>query len=191
MSQGLNEWFNYNYWTQAVHEGQGQMQVSFRQVFKPIFGRCHFFGWPVSMASIRSMFLSILCVYCGCFASSSTAKRPFFIGKISSATPPWGTWWRTHYGGMEKKEKAPQPAGIEPTTSRVLLFRRVLYRCATTAAKSIRFIGSVEDFQDSLTCQSDKWASRWSQETSATRFETQRRRSSLQLWLFCPCPMLG
>ena len=34
---------------------------------------------------------------------------------------------------MEKKKKAQHSAGFKPTTSRVVLRRRVLYRCATTA----------------------------------------------------------
>ena len=35
---------------------------------------------------------------------------------------------------MEKKKKAQHSAGFKPTTSRVVLRRRALYRCATTAA---------------------------------------------------------
>ena len=46
----------------------------------------------------------------------------FLLRKISRAAPPWGTWLRTHYGG------------IEPTTSRALFRRRELYCCATTTA---------------------------------------------------------
>ena len=40
---------------------------------------------------------------------------------------------RRHCWG-EKKKKAQHPMGIKPTTSRVLLRCRVLYRCATTTA---------------------------------------------------------
>ena len=36
---------------------------------------------------------------------------------------------------MIEREKAQHPAGFEPTASRVLLCRPVLYRCATTAAQ--------------------------------------------------------
>ena len=35
--------------------------------------------------------------------------------------------------GKKEKEKAQLPAGIEPTTSRVMLPRHVLYHCATSA----------------------------------------------------------
>ena len=36
----------------------------------------------------------------------------------------------------QKKKKSSAPAGFEPITSRVFLRRRVLYCCATTAAKN-------------------------------------------------------
>ena len=51
----------------------------------------------------------------------------FLLKKISSAAPPCGTWIRTYYWVIER-------AGFEPMTSRVLLCRPVLYRCATPAA---------------------------------------------------------
>ena len=35
----------------------------------------------------------------------------------------------------KEKKKAQHPAGFKPTTSGVLLLRRVLYCCATTAAQ--------------------------------------------------------
>ena len=35
----------------------------------------------------------------------------------------------------KRRKKTEHPAGIEPTTSRVLLCSRVLYLCATTAAQ--------------------------------------------------------
>ena len=53
---------------------------------------------------------------------------------ISSAAPPRGTWFRTHYWGIEREEKSLHPAGIEPTTSWVLLFGRVHYHCAATVS---------------------------------------------------------
>ena len=36
---------------------------------------------------------------------------------------------------MEEEDKNQQPAGFEPTDSRVMLHRHVLYRSATTAAQ--------------------------------------------------------
>ena len=44
----------------------------------------------------------------------------FLLRKIGSAEPPWGTWLRTHFWGMER-EKAQHPAGIELTSFAVQL----------------------------------------------------------------------
>ena len=60
----------------------------------------------------------------------------FLLKKISSVAPPWGTWLRTHYLGIEREEIAQCSVEIKPTTSRTLLRQCVLYRCATTAANS-------------------------------------------------------
>ena len=59
----------------------------------------------------------------------------FLLRKISSAAPPWRTWLRTHYWGIEWGKKAQHSAGIEAITSRVLLRRQVLYFCATSDAQ--------------------------------------------------------
>ena len=34
-----------------------------------------------------------------------------FWPRISSAAPPWGTWFRTHYWGIDRDEKIPAPGG--------------------------------------------------------------------------------
>ena len=52
-----------------------------------------------------------ICGNYACFAKSSTAKHHFLLRKISSAAPPWGTWLRTHYWGIEREEKSPAPGG--------------------------------------------------------------------------------
>ena len=55
----------------------------------------------------------------------------FLSRKNNNAAPPLWTCLRTHYWGQKG---AQHPAGIKPTTSRVLLHRPALYCCATTAA---------------------------------------------------------
>ena len=59
----------------------------------------------------------------------------FLLMKISSVEPLWGK----HYWGIEREEKTQHPAGIEPTTPRVLLRRRALCCFSTTAALRINF----------------------------------------------------
>ena len=71
----------------------------------------------------------------------------FLFRKISSAAPPWGSWLRTYYQEIEREEKALHPAGTEPTTSRVLLHRPVLYRCATTTAPFKNLAGQIKMHQ--------------------------------------------
>ena len=63
----------------------------------------------------------------------------------------------------EEKKKAQHPAGFEPTSSRVLLRRWVLYNCATTAAHQepiVNFLSAdfffVNNLQNSL-FQSLQW----------------------------------
>ena len=63
--------------------------------------------------------------------------KHIFIGKSVVLHLCEGPELRRHYWQDRKeKKKAKHPAEFEPTTSRVLLCRRALYRCATTAAQS-------------------------------------------------------
>ena len=49
-----------------------------------------------------------------------------------------------------REEKSPAPAGIEPTTSRVLLSRRVLYCCAATKDETIKVVRPIKSSDDVL-----------------------------------------
>ena len=61
--------------------------------------------------------------------------KHIFYKKISSVHLHEGPKLRMHYWNVrEEKKKAQHLAGSEPTTRKVLLRRRVLYRCATTTA---------------------------------------------------------
>ena len=59
----------------------------------------------------------------------------FYIGKSVVLHLREGPELRMHFDWMEKRKKAQHPLRLEPTT-RVLLHRHVLYRCATTSALS-------------------------------------------------------
>ena len=69
----------------------------------------------------------------------------------------------------KRRKKAQHPAGIEPTTSRVLLPRPVLYSCGTTAAPNYSPItkGGQEEmkmsevFQGIVKRQEDEDNKRW------------------------------
>ena len=50
-----------------------------------------------------------ICAFYACFATSWTDKHPFCVIKISSRTPPRGTWLSAHYCGIEREEKIPVP----------------------------------------------------------------------------------
>ena len=58
----------------------------------------------------------------------------FFMAKSALLQLHEGPELRTHYRKDRAEIKAHHLAGFKPTTSRVLLQRRVAYRCATTAA---------------------------------------------------------
>ena len=85
----------------------------------PVLSVFIFCGLPIEKSSSNVFFLPnlwILCLFCP--------------KQHSSVAPPWGTWLRTHYRVIEREKKAQHPAGFETMTSRVLIYRRVLYHCA-------------------------------------------------------------
>ena len=64
--------------------------------------RLPWFGTLVYLS--LNFFSCQICAYCACFSPSNTAKHPF-LRKISSAAPPRGTWFRTHYWVIEWEKK--------------------------------------------------------------------------------------
>ena len=84
------------------------------------------------------IFFCQICAYFVCFVPRSTAKHPFFVKENQQCFTSSRDVIKKTLLRDRKRRKKQHLAGIEPTTSRVLLRRRKLYRCTSTTDQKFK-----------------------------------------------------